>query len=267
MKKSFDGFTAYALVFMVFLYAPVVLLPLFSFNDNTFAIFPLKGFTLKHYVAMADNRSMLDALGNSLMVGVIASVTATALGLVAAITLSRKKLPASNFLLGTIMLPLIVPSIIFAVAFLVLMVKVLGINLSLWTIMIAHIFLCLPFSVMVLMARLEGLDRSLEEASYDLGEGSWGTFRRVTLPLVMPAVISSLLMCFVTSFDEFVMAFFLSGTQPTLPVFLYGQLRFPNKLPSVLALGSLILIASTILAVTAELLRRRGGAQLSATDV
>lgn len=267
MKKPFSSLTLYAVVFMAFLYAPVILLPIFSVNDNTFAVFPLKGFTWKHYESMAANTSMLEALVNSLMVGVTAAVVATALGLVASIVLTRRLLPGTGVLLATIMLPLIVPSIIFAVAFLVLLVKVLRIDLSLWTITIAHIFVCLPFSVMVLMARFEGLDRSLEEASGDLGESAWGTFRRVTLPLVMPAVISSLLMCFVTSFDEFVMAFFLSGTKPTLPVFLYGQLRFPAKLPQVLALGSLILVASTVLAVAAEVIRRRGVAPVGATDV
>jgi spermidine/putrescine transport system permease protein len=110
----------------------------------------------------------------------------------------------------------------------------------------------------VIMSRLEGFDKSLEEASRDLGEDAWTTFWRVTLPLAWPGVVSSLLLCFITSFDEFVLAFFLSGTQPTLPVFLFSQLRFPNKLPGTLALGSLILMVSAVLVVIAEVIRRRG---------
>jgi spermidine/putrescine transport system permease protein len=258
MRKFFPPLTIYAIIFTVFLYGPVLLMPLFSFNDNIFAVFPLKGFTLKHYGAMAANASMLNALKNSLVLAAIVAVVTTAVAIPTAIALTRYRLRGGGAITAALMLPLVVPSIIFAVALLVILVRILNVELSLLTVGAAHVFLCLPFAIMVLMSRLEGFDKSLEEASRDLGEDAWGTFRRVTLPLAWPAVVSSLLMCFITSFDEFVMAFFLSGTNPTLPVFLFGQLRFPNKLPGVLALGSLILLVSTILVVTAELLRRRG---------
>jgi spermidine/putrescine transport system permease protein len=115
-----------------------------------------------------------------------------------------------------------------------------------------------PFSMLVLMARLEGFDRSLEEASEDLGENAWMTFWRVTFPLALPGILASLLMSFTASFDEFVLAFFLGGTDTTLPVYLFSQLRFPQRLPSMLALGSTILAASTVVIVGSELLRRRG---------
>ncbi|MGL4527607.1 MAG: ABC transporter permease [Aestuariivirga sp.] len=258
MRKIFTPLTLYAILFTIFLYGPVLLMPLFSFNDNTFAVFPLKGFTLKHYASMAANGSMLGALWNSLAVATIVAVVATAVGLPTAVALTRYRLRGGGASAAALMLPLVVPSIIFAVALLVILVRILNVELSLLTVGASHVFICLPFAIMVLMSRLEGFDKSLEEASRDLGEDGWGTFRRVTLPLAWPAVISSLLMCFIISFDEFVMAFFLSGTDPTLPVFLFGQLRFPNKLPGVLALGSLILLVSTILVVAAELLRRRG---------
>jgi spermidine/putrescine transport system permease protein len=253
MKGRFRLLTGYAVVFLVFLYGPTLLLPLFSFNDNLFAVFPLKGFTVRHYEEMASNASMLEALGNSLFVAASAALLTTLAGVPLAVALVRRLVPASGVLLGAVMLPLVVPSIVFAVAFLVIVLKVFGLGLSLGVIAAAHVFLCLPFSVAVLMPALEGLDASLEEASRDLGETALGTFRRVTLPLILPAVVSSLLLCFITSFDEFVVAFFLSGTSPTLPVFLYGQLRFPNSLPSMLALGSLILIASSLIVVAGEI--------------
>ena len=109
-----------------------------------------------------------------------------------------------------------------------------------------------------MLQRFAGFDPSLEEASLDLGENAIGTFRRVTLPLVMPGILASLLLCFLISFDEFLLAFFLAGTDQTLPVFMYSQLRFPKKLPEVLALGTCIISASIVLLVIAELLRRRG---------
>ncbi len=258
MKRTVSPLLIYAIAFIVFLYGPVLLMPLFSFNDGIFAVFPLRGFTVRHYETMMANGSMLEALKDSIVLGIIVAVVATAIGLPTAIAFTRHKLPGGGVIGGLLMLPLVVPSIVFAVALLVILVRVAGIELSLWTVGAAHVFLCLPFSVMVLMARLEGFDKSLEEASRDLGENAWGTFRRVTLPLAWPGVLSSLLMCFITSFDEFVMAFFLSGTEPTLPVFLFSQLRFPNKLPGVLALGSIILFVSAVFVVAAEVLRRRG---------
>jgi spermidine/putrescine transport system permease protein len=254
-KRRFRFLSFYAGLFVIFLYGPTLLLPLFSFNDGVFAIFPLNGFTIKHYTTMASNTAMIQALYNSLAVASFASIVTTALSLPLSIVLTRRLLPASDLLLSTVMLPLVVPTIIFAVAFLIIIIKVLGMDLSLGAIAVAHV---------VLMSALEGLDISLEEASRDLGETALGTFRRVTLPLIMPAVVSSLLLCFISSFDEFVLSFFLSGTSPTLPVFLYGQLRFPNNLPSLLALGSVILVVSSAVVVLAELIRQRWEARLKA---
>jgi spermidine/putrescine transport system permease protein len=110
----------------------------------------------------------------------------------------------------------------------------------------------------VLVSRLEGFDKNLEEASFDLGESGWSTFWRVTFPLALPGIVASLLLCFTISFDEFVLAFFLSGNETTLPIFIFSQLRFPNRLPGVLALGSCILVFSFLIVTLSEWLRRRG---------
>jgi spermidine/putrescine transport system permease protein len=248
----------YATFFMVFLYGPILLAILFSFNDSMFASFPLKGLTFRHYADMAANTSMIQALKNSLIVATASSIIATAVSVPAAIALTRSKLPGGGAVLTAMSAPLVVPSIIFGVALLIIILRFLGLELSLWTIAASHVFICIPFARTVLISRLEGFDKSLEEASRDLGENAWMTFLRVTLPLAMSGIISSLLLCFITSFDEFVLAFFLSGTEPTLPVYLFGQLRFPNKLPGMLALGSTILLLSGILVILAEILRRRG---------
>lgn len=258
MQASSRWLFAYAVLFIIFLYGPVLLMPVFSLNDSTFATFPLKGFTLRHYGAMMQNTSMVAALKNSLAVGLAVSVIATAIGLPASVALTRYRLPGGGLILSLMTLPLVVPSIIFAVALLVIILRFLGMELTLWTVGAAHILVCIPFSMTVLMPRLEGFDKSLEEASQDLGENSWMTFWRVILPLAMPGVVSSLLLCFIISFDEFVLAFFLSGTDVTLPVYLFGQLRFPNRLPGTLALGTTILIVSAAFVVAAELVRRRG---------
>ena len=258
MRSRPDLLNAYGLGFLVFLYAPVLLLPLFSFNDNTFAVFPLRGFTLQAYRDLAQNDSLLHALRNSLMVGTSVSVFSTVLGMLAAMAATRYRLPGRAPVMGVIMLPLVVPSIILAVALLIVVRQVFDVPLTLWTVGAGHVLLCLPFSMLVLMSRLEGFDKSLEEAASDLGENGWMTFWRVTFPLALPGIVSSLLMTFTVSFDEYVIAFFLSGIDQTLPIFLYSQLRFPDRLPMTLALGSCILFASTLIVVASELLRRRG---------
>jgi spermidine/putrescine transport system permease protein len=258
MTRRWDLFSLYALGFVVFLYAPVLLLPLFSFNDNIFAIFPLKGFTLNAYEQLADDSKLLGAVKNSVVVGICVALISTTLGLLAAMAVTRYRLPGKGPIVGTIMLPLVIPSIILGVALLVLVRQVFDIELSLWCVGAGHVLLCVPFSMLVLISRLEGFDKNLEEAAMDLGENGWMTFWRVTFPLAFPGIVSSLLMSFTTSFDEYVLAFFLSGIDQTLPIYLWSMLRFPQRLPISLALGSSILIISTIIVVISEVLRRRG---------
>lgn len=258
MRPKIDAMTLYGLFFLFFLYAPVLLIPLFSFNDSTVATFPMKGFTLNGYRTMIADASLMNALKNSLVVGIGVSVVSTAFGLLAAMGATRYKLPGKGPVMGTIMLPLVVPSLILAIALLVIMRQVFDIPLTLWTVASGHILVCVPFSMLVLTSRLEGFDKGLEEASNDLGENAWMTFWRITFPIALPGIVASLLMCFTISFDEFVMAFFLSGTDQTLPIFLYSQLRFPQRLPPTLALGSSILAVSVVIVILSEWLRRRG---------
>jgi|TARA_B110001469_G_scaffold120929_1_gene129911 spermidine/putrescine transport system permease protein len=242
--------------YLFILYAPVLLLPLFSFNDSIYMTFPLKAFTTKWYVEMANDVSLIKATWASVKIALISAFVSTVLGFLAAKAMTQYQMRGKAVLLGFIMLPLIVPSIILGASLLSFFRQFLDVNLSLWTLGIAHILICIPFSMLVLVARLEGFDRNLEEASYDLGMGAWQTFRRVTLPLAMPGVMASLLLSFIVSFDEFLLAFFLSGNQATLPVYMYSLLRFPNSMPAVLAMGSVILVLSVVIIAIAEWLRR-----------
>jgi spermidine/putrescine transport system permease protein len=260
LSFSETGLLAYALLYVGFLYGPILLLPLFSLNNSVFITFPLSGFTLRWYREMAADGAMQAALANSLTVGTVAALGSTILGLLTAKVLSRGQLPGRSLLLAFAGLPLFIPEIVLGIA-LLLLVTTIGVPLSLISVTIGHLLICLPFAVTVLMARFEGFDPSLEEASRDLGEDGWMTFWRVTFPLVLPGVIASLLLTFIVSFDDFMIAFFLSGTQATLPVYIWGELRFPARLPRVLALGAAILIASALVIVLAEWLRRAGTAE------
>lgn len=246
----------YLLVFIVFLYFPILILPLFSFNSGATVAFPLRGFTLGWYADLLRNGTMIDAALNSLIVGLAVSVITTALAISASRAITRYRFPGKRPATGLIMAPLFLPEIIVAVAMLLILLQI-GIQLSLGTVVLGQIIFCLPYAMSVLIAGFEGFDSSLEEASLDLGETSFGTFRRVTLPVVAPAILSSFLVCFTVSFDEFLLAFFLSGSNTTLPVYIWGQLRFASKLPEVMALGSLMMLLSISLLTIAEIARRR----------
>jgi len=247
----------FAILYLVFLYGPVLFLPVFSFNDSVFVAFPLKAFTTKWYEQAFADEDMIKALIASLQVAGIAAVVSTILGLFGAKAITRYRMPGQSAVMAMIMLPLFIPEIILGISLLILL-NAMGIDLGLPVVTIGHIMLCTPFAMAVLSSRLEGFDRSLEEASLDLGETPWMTFWRVTLPLAAPGIVSSLLLTFIVSFDEFLLSFFLTNQQPTLPVYIWSQLRFPNQLPGVLAMGTVILLASCILVVIAEWVRQLG---------
>ena len=257
IKRPNRGLKIYAAAFLTVLYVPILFIPLFSFNDSLYVKFPLSGFTFQWYIELWERSAVWDSLGNSMRVGVAVSIISTILGTLAARAITRSRLPGQNAIVAFVMLPLVIPGIIFGVSLLILLSR-LGVSLSLYTVTLGHLVVCLPFAVATLLPRFEGFDKSMEEASADLGENGWFTFWRVTFPLVLPGVIASLLLTFTISFDEFIMAFFLTGTDATRPMFIWTQLRFPQNFPSVLALASIILLVSFLLVFVALWVGRLG---------
>ena len=203
----------YAILFLIFLYLPILFLPLFSFNEAIYIAFPIQNWTLQWYRDMFNNQPMIAALINSMKVGLVASVVSTFLGIFGAKAVTRYRIPGRAPIVSVIMAPLVIPGIILGVALLILINRI-GAPLSLYTITLGHILVCVPFSMATLMTRFEGFDKSMEEASADLGENAWWTFWRVTLPIVFPGVVASLLLCFIISFDEFILAFFYLKLPP-----------------------------------------------------
>ncbi|MDP5084780.1 MAG: ABC transporter permease [Yoonia sp.] len=267
IKQPNRALQVYAIVFLIVLYLPVLFIPLFSFNDSIYVRFPMQGLTIQWYVDLWTRESVWAALQNSLTVGLWVSVISTGLGVVAARAITRYRMPGQSAIVTFAMLPLIVPGVIFGVALLVLVSR-LGIPLSLYTVAFGHLIICLPFAIATLLPRFEGFDRSMEEASADLGENGWWTFWRVTFPMVAPGIVASLLLTFTISFDEFIMTFFLSGTDTTLPIYIWTQLRFPREFPAILALSTIILALSFVLVFVALWIGRLGVVreQVSATN-
>ncbi|EYD73579.1 Spermidine Putrescine ABC transporter permease component potC [Rubellimicrobium mesophilum DSM 19309] len=257
---------AYALLYLVFLFAPILLLPLFAFNDASVIAFPLTGFTTHWFQELWTTEALHQALRNSLVIAVLNSLIATLLGVCAARATSGPAFPGKRGILGFIMLPLVLPEIVIAVSLLVVVRQVLDLQLSNVTVILAHVVISLPFSIAILNGAFANLDPAFEEAAQDLGETRWGAFRLVTLPLVFPGIISSLLICFIISLDDFVLAQFLTGANPTLPVYIYGLTRFVKSLPVIMALGTLLVALSITLLVIAEYFRRRGVARAGLKD-
>ena len=255
----------YAFAYLLFLYAPIIILPMFAFNDATIIAFPLSGFSTRWFVEMVEEPALGIAVRNSLFIAVTSSVCATVLGICAARASTRYRFPGKSGLMGLIMLPLVLPDIMVAISLLVVLLG-LGVHLSLWTVILGHVLVCTPFTIAILSSAFQTLDRSLEEASFDLGETAASTFRLIILPLVMPGVISSLLIAFTISLDEFIIAFFLAGTEPTLPVYIFSQFRFPQAVPVIMALGTVLVCLSVVLLIVAEYFRRRGIARTGGKD-
>ncbi|MCL4257574.1 MAG: ABC transporter permease [Anaerolineales bacterium] len=247
----------YYLLLLLFLQLPILLLIVFSFNDSVLLVFPLRGFTLQWYRELLQATELINAAKNSLLIGLVSSVVATALGGAAAIAIARYNFPGRDFFLNVATLPLVIPYVVLAVALLILF-QALKVELSLWTIMIGHTIINMPYVMLIVAARLSGFANNLEEAAMDLGATYWGTLMRVTLPISMPALVAAFLSSFTMSFDEFSLAFFLAGTQNTLPVYLYSQLRFPSRLPLAVTTAAVVIMVSVVILLFSEWLRRIG---------
>jgi spermidine/putrescine transport system permease protein len=248
-----------------FLYAPILILLIFSFNDSELPSFPLSGFTLHWYHQFLANSELRSALGTSATVAALSSVGAVILGTLASIALARRRFRGKAVVSALLLTPLVIPLVVFGIS-LLLLFHTLGVPRSILTVAIGHVVISLPYTILVLVPRLEQVDASLEEAAFDLGAGPLGTFRLVTLPLILPAIVSAFLIAFTTSFDEYAVASFVVGSRETFPIYLYAALRFPNQLPQVIAVAVVVLTISLLVVVAAELGRRHVERRLGTLD-
>lgn len=246
---------------MLFLYAPLIVLMIFSFNDSKRNVV-WRGFTMKYYDKALNNDALIEALVNSLTIAALATIFSLILGAIAAVLLWRFRFPFKAAVDGTISLPIIVPEICMGVAFLMFFAK--GLQwptdfvwpLNLGAITIAHITFCFPFVTMVVRSRLASFNREQEEAAKDLGAGEWQMFRDVLIPHMKPALVAGALLSFTLSLDDFVITYFTSGPDTiTFPVKVYSMLRF-SVTPEVNAASTLLIILT--IALTAIALKLQG---------
>jgi spermidine/putrescine transport system permease protein len=252
--------TAYAILAFTYLMVPIAVVIAFSFNNPAGRFnYTWAGFTLDNWKNWDGVPGLRSAMVLSLEIAFIASLAATALGTLIALALVRygfRGRSATNLL---IFLPLSTPEIVLGASLLTLFLnnhvsKV--IQLGFWTILIAHVMFCISFAVVTVKARLIGFDRHLEEAAMDLGANEWVTFRKVTLPLIAPALLASLLLCFAISIDDFVVTYFNNGPKITFPLFVWGAARVGAP-PQVNVIGSVIFLVAVSLMVGNVLVQMR----------
>ena len=246
---------AFFFLVVLFLYAPIVILLIFSFNDSAVPTFPLSGFTLHWYHQFLTNSELRGTLENSAIVAAVSSLGAVVLGVLSSIALTRRRFRGKAAVSALLLSPLVIPYLVLGISLLLLFHQ-LGVPRSLITVVIGHIVISLPYTILVLVPRLDQIDVALEEAAFDLGAGPLGTFRWVTLPLILPAVMSAFLIAFTTSFDEYAVASFVVGNRLTFPIYLYSAVRFPNQLPQVIAVAVVVLVLSLTVVIAAEVGRR-----------
>jgi spermidine/putrescine transport system permease protein len=247
---------SYFTLLLVFLYAPLIVLVVFAFNSGTIPSLPIKSLSTKWFSTAFADTTLTSALFRSFLIAVVNGLAATLLGVMAAVSLARKHLALRGLMVTLILIPLVVPYIVLAVGLVVLLHE-FGINTSLAAVLAGHVVISLPYSVLVILPRLRTLDDSLVEAACDLGASELRAFVFVTLPLLAPALLSSFLIAFTISFDEFAIASFLAPPgSPTYPVVLYSSSRTPALLPEVIAIGSIVIAISLALVALAEIGRR-----------
>jgi len=238
-----------------FLYFPIVSLVVFSFNDSKRNIV-WQGFTLRYYEKAINNASLHEAFMNSLTIAAVSTLVSTVLGAMLGLALYRFRFPGKGPFEGWVHLPIVIPEICMGVAVLAFFAR-LDIPLGLFTITVSHIAFSIPFVAVVIRARMAGFDRSLEEASADLGANQWQTFWNVTFPYMVPGIVAGALLAFTLSLDDFVITFFTSGPgSTTFPVKVYSMVRF-SVTPEVNAASSILIAITLTLTATALIIQSR----------
>jgi spermidine/putrescine transport system permease protein len=261
-----DGvLAAHSVLIYVFLYAPIVILVVFSFTRDSFGT-RWTGFTLDWYAKLFANERLLGATWNTLKVAAISTVASTVIGTLTALAMERYRFRGRTAMDALLYLPIVIPEVVMALSLLAFFAFSFGvirdvtgqqINLSITTVIISHIAFSISFVVVVVRASLKGFDRRLEEAAQDLGANEWQTFWRITFPLILPGIIGGALLAFTISLDDFIITFFTTGPGTSLlPVEVYGRVKRAIT-PEINAISTVMLLLSMTLVVLSQLVQRQ----------
>lgn len=263
---------AYALAVYLFLYIPIGIIALFSFNAGRHAS-QFAGFSAQWYGKALSNPFVMDAFQTSLSVALLSAGLATVAGTLAALALQGVRGPLATLFNVALYVAVMVPGIVIGISTLIALVTLFGwlnpllaaiwpggappqFTLGIGSLVLAHGLFAMALVVIILRARLAGMDRSLIEASADLGATPWGTFWQVTFPQIFPGILAGFLLSFTFSFDDFIIAFFVAGSQTTLPIYVFSSIR-RGVTPEINAIGTMVLAVSLVLLVTAQAMLQR----------
>ncbi|WP_028547095.1 ABC transporter permease [Paenibacillus taiwanensis] len=255
-SKRHPWLSIHSFLLMAFIYIPVLLIIVFSFNDSRMST-SWSGFTWKWYSTLFDNRTVMEALSNSLTIAFTSTIISTVLGTMAALAIRKMQNRGKQGVIGLLYMPIVVPDIIMGLSLLILFSQ-LKMDLGKMTVIIAHITFSISYVYVIVSSRLANMGKQLEEAANDLGASSWQTFRFVTLPSIWPGVIAGALIAFTLSIDDFMISFFVSGpNSTTLPIYIYGSVKRGIS-PEINALCTIMIVVSVMLIILAQWLLGRG---------
>jgi len=245
----------YACLIYIFLYLPIAVVVAFSFNTSKMNIV-FEGFTLEWYVKMWSNEALMDAFANTLIVAIVSTFLSTVLGTLCAVGLNRFEFKLKGLISSALYIPIVIPELVFAIAVLIFF-SMVNIPMSMFTLIVSHVTFSMPFVVITVRSRMAGFDKSIEEASRDLGANELHTFFRVTLPMIAPGVMSGAMLALTLSLDDVVVSFFTAGADSqTLPLKILGMVK-KGISPDVNALSTLIIIGTVILLVTTTVIQTK----------
>lgn len=241
-------------IVMIFLYIPILILVIFSFNDAKI-ITGWKGFTFKYYKLLWQNDSILEAFRNTMLIAGLSTLISTVIGVLTALGMENKHFSGRRLISALIYIPLVIPDILMGVS-LALLFNFSKVNTGMPTVLIAHITFCVSYTVIVIQSRLEGFDHSLEEAAMDLGAKPATIFWKVKLPLIMPGIIAAALLAFTMSIDDFIITFFTSGRGfDTLPIYVEGTIR-RGTITTINSLSTLMIGFTLFLVIITKRIRK-----------
>nr|WP_247748318.1 ABC transporter permease [Ruegeria sp. R13_0] len=240
-KMGWNLIRAWSIGVYVFMFLPVAVVVLLSFNASQFGSFPMTGFSFRWFVELWNNEAILRAFRTSILLGLMTALISTTLGVLASLALVRYKVPGANAISTLLIAPILVPEVVLAVA-LLLFLNFLGINKSFGLLLFGHVIFTLPFVILVVQARLISIKRDVEEAAMSLGATPVQTFFQITLPLMLPAVLAGALFAFTISFDDITgTLFWKPGGVETVPTQIFAMLR--NSIsPEINALGTVMIV-------------------------
>ena len=259
----------YALLIYIFLYAPIALIVGFSFNAGKYAM-DWQGFSTQWYAKAFSNPLMMEALRTSVFIALSTAVLSAIFGTLAALGLERMRGWLRHVFDALIYIAIMVPGIVIGISTLIAFVSLfdainpwllaawnIKLEMGVWSVIAAHVLFNIAVVALLVRARLQGMDRSLVEASEDLYATPFGTFRQVVLPLLLPAILAGFLLAFTFSFEDFIIAYFVAGPNVTLPIYVFSSIR-RGVTPEINAVGTVVLMTSFVLLIAAQLILQRG---------